>query len=249
MNQRQIALRRARFWLNAPLLPRLIVEGRRVRAKTPRLPEASGPRFFQFGEGKEPLRVALIGESTAVGVGVERQEQGLGYAFAEALHRRLGRPITIEIFGENGATLRELEERRLPPPSASGGFDLALIVIGVNDTTGLTSGRALKATARRVVETLRARGLREIAFAGIPPIHQFTALPPTMRAVLGTRARYLESVLISALKPSGAHYLRVPFAEVASHLAEDGFHPSADGYREWAQLLSEALLELRTHSL
>lgn len=231
---------RAKFWLYGPLLPRLLLEGRSVRAKTPRLPEASGPRAFSIGDGERPLRIALIGESTAAGVGVERQEDGLGYALAASLHRELNRPVEIAIVGENGATLRDLEARRLS--SVEGGLDLALIVIGVNDTIGLTRGSDLRRTSLRVSESLRARGVREIAFAGVPPIDQFTALPETMRLVLGARARYLESVLMDALSRSRGHYLRVAFEEVASHLAPDGFHPSATGYREWARLLAEALV-------
>lgn len=241
MNQRQIAWMRARFWAYAPLLPKLFLEGRSVRARTPRLPEASGPREFRFGSDGAPFRLALIGESTAVGVGVERQEDGLGHALGAYLHEALCRPIELSIVGENGATLGGLAERCLGSVSAD--LDLALIVIGVNDTTSLTSGRSLRRTALHVIDALRERGIREIAFAGIPPIEQFTALPPTMRVVLGTRAHYLECVLMATLREAGGHYLRVPFGEIAEHLAVDGFHPSATGYRQWAALLAEALIE------
>ncbi|KAB0649370.1 SGNH/GDSL hydrolase family protein, partial [Burkholderia diffusa] len=53
----------------AALGPLLLMQGRRVRRVTPRLAEAAGPRDGTAGDGP-PLRVLVLGDSAAAGVGV-----------------------------------------------------------------------------------------------------------------------------------------------------------------------------------
>ena len=61
------------FWLTtAVLFPVLLYQGKRTRQTTPRLPEASGSPFGQYGEGEPARRILVIGESTAAGVGHAR---------------------------------------------------------------------------------------------------------------------------------------------------------------------------------
>ena len=75
--------------------PVLLAQGRYVRGTTPRLPEAAGPRSGQMGDSGQALRLLLVGDSAAAGVGVARQEQALlgqlvaGLAPLRPLHWRL----------------------------------------------------------------------------------------------------------------------------------------------------------------
>lgn len=57
-------------------LPILWWQGRRVKRDTPRLPEAAGARVGVSGAG-QPLRVLILGDSAAAGVGVSHQDQAL----------------------------------------------------------------------------------------------------------------------------------------------------------------------------
>src|SRR5690554_7848390 len=76
------------FWLTtAVLFPVLLYQGMRTRQTTPRLPEASGSPFGQYGEGEPARRILAIGESTAAGVGAQTHDQGLA---TEANTRNLG---------------------------------------------------------------------------------------------------------------------------------------------------------------
>lgn len=58
------------------LAPVLLWQGRNVRRSTLRLPEAAGVRYGQVGRGPA-LRILLLGDSSAAGVGVSQQEQAL----------------------------------------------------------------------------------------------------------------------------------------------------------------------------
>jgi hypothetical protein len=58
--------------VTATLGPLLLLQGRHVRRVTPRLAEAVGPRDGTAGNGP-PLRLLIVGDSAAAGVGVPVQ--------------------------------------------------------------------------------------------------------------------------------------------------------------------------------
>src|SRR5689334_20066239 len=58
------------------LVPLLALQGRRVRRVTPRLPEPPGPRAGLAGDGP-PLRLLILGDSSAAGVGAPSQDEAL----------------------------------------------------------------------------------------------------------------------------------------------------------------------------
>ena len=66
------------------LAPLLWWQGRRVRREALRLPEAAGPRAGVAGQGR-PLRLLLLGDSSAAGVGVADQSDALAGRLVELL--------------------------------------------------------------------------------------------------------------------------------------------------------------------
>ncbi|HLM69468.1 MAG TPA: hypothetical protein VK358_18145, partial [Longimicrobium sp.] len=60
-----VALRLASTLGTALLAPVLVLQGKRVRRTTPRLPEAAGPRTGAVAGRGAPVRLLVLGESTA----------------------------------------------------------------------------------------------------------------------------------------------------------------------------------------
>lgn len=58
------------------LIPALIIQGKKVKKNTPRLPEPEGVREGITGQGKK-LSILILGDSAAAGVGVKTQEDAL----------------------------------------------------------------------------------------------------------------------------------------------------------------------------
>lgn len=242
--------RHALWWLaTLPLLPLVVPLALHTRRTALRLPVAQGEPSGTAAAhlSGEPLRLLLIGESTVAGVGVQRLDQALGACLAQALAERLGRPVRWRACGENGITAAEARERLLPPALAEPA-DLALLVFGVNDTTHLTPSRRWHSALCGMADSLRARGVR-VAFSAVPPLQHFSALPWLLRQWLGRRARLLDGELRVLSGRSGAEYcaLNLPFEP--RYLAEDGYHPSALGYRVWAEGLAERLTPLLARPL
>ena len=56
--------------------PLMYIQGMIVRKYAAELPEAVGPRAGVIGQGK-PLRVLVLGDSSAAGVGVQTQDEAI----------------------------------------------------------------------------------------------------------------------------------------------------------------------------
>ena len=229
------------------LAPVLVRQGRQVRERTPVLPEAAGDRSGvepagPAGQDASPLRLVVVGESTAAGVGVSDQRQGLARQLATELARRLGRPVAWTVSARTGATAgcaaRELV------PAAPVGQDLAVIVLGVDDTLRLRSRRAWRGQVVRVLDALGphlAPGGR-VVLPGVPDLGSFPALPQPLRAVLGWHARSLDRQVqrLAAQRP-GVLHVPGPQLTGAGLFAADAFHPSAYTYARWAAHLAGAV--------
>lgn len=240
------------FWiLLMLLLPVLVVQALWTAWRTPRLPEAPGPRegyANRAGETRSPagdgsVQLLVVGESTSVGVGVAKLEQGIAAGLSRVLAARGAGTVHWRVVGANGARVAAaaaLVERADPLPTP----DLVLVPMGVNDTVKLSSLAQWRSGLGTMARALRARGATRIAFASVPPVGWFTALPRPLRWVLGWRARQLDRALLEWCAEAGpdVHYLPIRFPPLPELLAEDGYHPGEEGYRRWASLLADQLL-------
>lgn len=232
--------------LALPLLPFLIAQGRHTRRVTPRLPEAGGPADGLAGahHACEPLSILTLGESPVAGVGVGTHEEAITGQLANALSRRLRRPVAWRACGKNGVTARDALEQVLPqvPQQA---VDIALVVFGVNDTTAFRSVRAWRSDLRAVLDALEERCRPQLVLvSGVPPVLHFPALPQPLRGVLGMKARVLDAA-VRELVPARPRTLYVPLAlnpRDRGMMAEDGYHPSAAGCTAWAEVLADACI-------
>nr|WP_232106468.1 SGNH/GDSL hydrolase family protein [Pseudomonas mendocina] len=230
------------WWLAAlPLLPLALPLALHTRRTALRLPVAQGePSGIAAAHlPGEPFRLLLIGESTVAGVGVTRFDLSLASCLAAALAERLGRPVRWRACGENGITAAQAHERLLPLGLAEPA-DLALLVFGVNDATGLTASKRWLQALTAMADALAARGCL-VAFSAVPPLQHFSALPWLLRQLMGWRARLLDGELQNLAQRLGAMHCALELPFEAHYLAEDGYHPSALGYRQWAAGLAERL--------
>ncbi|MPQ99375.1 SGNH/GDSL hydrolase family protein [Modestobacter sp. I12A-02628] len=223
----------------------LVLQGRGVRARTPRLPEAAGPRSGLAPAddgGGGTLRLLVLGESTAAGVGVSEQRDGLAGSLARELALRRGVAVAWTVCARTGATAQRTARELLP--GAATGQDLAVVVLGVNDTLRLRGARRWSCHIGQVLDGLAPRlapgGL--VVLTGVPDLGAFPLLPQPLRAVLGRRARALDRRLdgLAAARPGLLHVPGPPVTGAAV-FAVDGFHPNAEAYAQWASHLAAAV--------
>lgn len=227
--------------LPAPLLaPLLAWQGKRVRARIPRLPEAAGPTSGSASGQGRMLRLAVLGESTAAGVGAERHEEALAGFLAEEVARHTGREVHWTVVARNGVTAGVVRRELVPRVAQGDPPDAVVVAVGVNDLLQLRPMRTWQREAEAMLSAIRAEvGQVPVVLAGMPPVHRFPSLPQPLRGVLGLRARAMDRVLRdeAQVAPRAQHVpARASFE--AGFSAADGFHPSSAGYRAWARILA-----------
>lgn len=215
----------------------LLVQGRQVRRTTPVLPEAAGPREGTEGAGERggELSLLMLGESTAAGVGVDSQSDGLGRRAAGALASRTGRMVCWRVVARTGTTA-EQALARLVPQIGGEGYDVIAVALGVNDVLRLTSrarwDRGIAALASALRARLRPGG--RIVLCGVPDLAMFPALPRPLRTMLGWHSRNLDRGLAREATTSATTvHMPLPSLAIPTWWAEDRFHPNAHGYRQW----------------
>jgi lysophospholipase L1-like esterase len=231
------------LWLGSLLLsPVWLPQALYVRKTALRLPEALGPVEGEIAGAAEPLSLVVLGESTAAGVGAQNHEEALAGRLGEAVARNTGRRVAWQAIGKTGATLR-YARYRLVPKLAGVRPQVVVIVLGVNDTIRLTSTRTFRRELKGFVEDIRQHVDCPVIFSSVPPVSRLPCLPWPLRTALGARASLLDQVLRAAAQPEeNIYYANVFFDVKDAFMAEDGFHPSPAGYREWGSQLAEAVV-------
>ena len=222
--------------------PILLLQGRRVRGTALRLPEAAGLHIGIEGTAfaGTPLRILVLGDSSAAGVGVELQEQALAQPLAQALAARLSRPVAWQLLAKSGIDTSEAlalaEDDSLQPA------DVLVTALGVNDVTGQKSAARFVGDYRRLLDAVKRRaGISLFVANGLPPMHLLPALPQPLRWYLGQCAFRLDRALQDwiATMPD-ARFLSLHWGE-GGDVAQDGFHPGPTQYRRWAAMLAQAI--------
>jgi lysophospholipase L1-like esterase len=217
------------------LAPFLFPQSRVVLSHLPKLPEASGLRYGKVA-GPDPLRLLVFGDSTAAGVGVEYQSEGLAGTVSRELHERFNRGVTWQLYARSGVTSGELRAFFLPS-AMSEPFDVIFLSIGVNDVMHLRQTREFADDLTAILD-----GLREVSpeawiiVPGVPRMQRFDSLPDPLSSILGARAHRIN---VTARRVIEGRY-RVVHAKpwpigTPGFFAIDNFHPSAIGYAAWAK--------------
>lgn len=220
------------------LAPIIVPQALWVAARASRLPEANGARLGTVGEGA-PLRLLVVGDSSAAGVGVDTQDDALAAKTAQALAS--SRKVAWRLIARSGATVASTLRHLAEAPADR--FDVALTALGVNDAKNAVRRVAWQRNYAQLVDLLENRfAVRHVLASGLPPIDRFPVLPRPLRDVLGARARDFDDDLrtLAAMRRCVQH-LPMDFAMDVSDMASDGFHPGARIYAAWGSAAGAAI--------
>ncbi|MBT8446804.1 MAG: SGNH/GDSL hydrolase family protein, partial [Gammaproteobacteria bacterium] len=217
-----------------PLAPLLMLQGRRVRASLLQLPEADGPRRGVSGSGP-PLKLMIVGDSSAAGVGAAHQDEALLGRTVAALAQRY--EVDYRLVATSGARTELILRRLTRMPSTP--VDVVVTVLGVNDVTAGTGTRRWRKLQRAVIDALVLRhDVGQVIVCGLPPMWGFPALPQPLRWYLGARAGALNAAARKVAAGRGADFLPLDFCLDDTLMAGDGFHPGPAIYAEWGKRLA-----------
>jgi lysophospholipase L1-like esterase len=204
------------------------------------------------------LRLVVLGDSTAAGVGVDRPEHALPHLIAQRIADAERREVHVVNYGWAGARVCHLVPEQLPRalrplrPDDAEGFlnraDLVAVVIGANDATHRTRPARFRADLRATLEAIRTAAPNARAVhAGIPAFRGALRTLEPLMFLTDHYARLLRPISREESERAG-----VAYADLARDvpprirgrtdvLASDQFHLSAVGYAAWADVIVEAL--------
>lgn len=183
-----------------------------------------------------------LGDSIIAGIGAETCEETLAARLAGALAEQSGYAIEWRAVGESGYAIADLIEAIGKHPAGTRA-DVVLISIGVNDVTGLRTTSRWRGRIETLADRLRSRfPVALVVFAGLPPMDRFPLPPQPLRYCLGLRARQFDELLATAVgSRDGMLHVRTEIDPARHGFCADGFHPSGETYRIWADELAALL--------
>lgn len=225
------------------LLSEVMVARRVIGTTDERPPRADG--VYGVDLGGTPVRLLVLGDSAAVGYGMQRADLTPPALLGIGLSHVLGQPVDVRSQAVVGAQTHDLREQ------VNIGIehrpDLVLIIIGANDVThrvpSYVSSRLLSATVKR----LRDSGA-EVVVGTCPDLGTVRPIPQPLRWVARRKSRSLaRRQTIATVREGGravslGGLLGPVFAEMADIMfGEDRFHPSATGYANMVSVLVPSL--------
>lgn len=195
--------------------------------------------------GAAPLRLAVLGDSTVVGVGSPTERQSLPVLVAQRVADTTARGVEVIGFGISGARTASLTSAQLPVPD---GFDVVVLVVGSNDATHATPWPDMR---RQTVEMLEraTEGQARVILAGAPRFSGVQIIPEPLRTMVDRYA----GILRDQQRAAAAGVAGVRFVDIAADASprfegrpdatsSDGFHPSPVGYGFWADAIAPAVV-------
>jgi lysophospholipase L1-like esterase len=218
---------------------------RKVEARTAADDPPTGNGIYGRGRGK-PLVFAVLGDSSAVGLGVERAAETPGVLIAAALAELAERPVRLVRLAVSGAVSRDLDEQVTKALAEQPA--VAVIMIGANDVTSRTkpavSVRHLADAVSRLVEA----GC-EVVVGTCPDLGTIRPIGQPLRLLARRWSRQMAAAQTIAVVAAGGRTVSLgsvlgpTFASDRTLFSVDEFHPSAAGYAAAAACLLPSIAD------
>ena len=245
------------------LAPVYLYQGLKLKKTALRLPEAKGERSGQVTlisedqskQDKDILRIMLIGDSSAAGVGVSSQQQALmGQLVAQlqpmpSLSKKYYQ-LQWCLHATSGHTSFDALRRLYVLPKPVSAIDVMIVMVGVNDITANVSTKQWQAQLRDIIKVSKRKfGAKYIIFPSLPPMQSMPAIPSPLNKLLGHKTQVMNEKLREVCEQyEQATTLTMELDDSALNteqfFAEDGFHPNSAAYTFLATKLAQTISEL-----
>lgn len=259
---RRIAVRAAygggTIGLTGAALAGLLAGQAKLARRTVGMPTESAPHADGVygantcGDGTAPpLRLVVLGDSSAAGLGVQVGTQTPGAVLAAALAAATGQPVDLTTVAEVGAQTSDLagQVTDLLPRQP----DVAVILIGANDVTHRVRPSLSVRRLDAAVRALREAGTH-VVVGTCPDLGTIQPIAQPLRYLARRWSRSLAAAQTIGVVEAGGRSVSLGdllgpefVAEPGRLFSPDRFHPSASGYARVAEVLLPSVLDALGH--
>lgn len=226
-----------------------VVGTQAIRARRDAGPRRTVPPYSdgRYGQPRGiSLRLAMLGDSLATGLGADSPAQTPGAILATRLAERSGRPVvlsTIAMVGARSDSLASQVERAMIIKP-----NVVVMLVGANDITGFRPLHRQVRKLRSAILALRESGA-QVVLGTCPDLSASTLIPAPSNRFAQRQSRRLAAMQTRVALQAGA--ITVSLADLLSQdfhtrpaemFAADRFHPSNEGYENVAEVLAPAVL-------
>jgi len=187
------------------------------------------------------LVYVALGDSLSAGVGASSYEESFPYILGSYLAGNDYR-LTLENLAVPGARTEYLAST-LVPEALAADPDIVTLLIGINDIHGQVGLKQFRENYDSILNRLTNESKAQIYVINLPYIGAPNLLLPPYRAFFDLEARRYNKAIEELCLRYGVPYLDLYskteglFKENGPHYSPYFFHPSAEGYRIWADLI------------
>jgi lysophospholipase L1-like esterase len=217
---------------------------RAIGAADNRVPDATG--WYGRGRPGPAIKIALLGDSSAAGYGVDTVEQTPGAWLGSGVAERADRRVHLREYAAVGAQSSNLEQQVALALHTDP--DVAVILIGANDVTHTVLPSASVRFLSEAVRRLQEAGVA-VVVGTCPDLGTVSPLPVPLRQIARAWSRRLAAAQTIAVVEAGGRTVSLgsilgpEFAAAPALLfGPDRFHPSAAGYESLARVLVPSVL-------
>ena len=185
-------------------------------------------------------KYAALGDSLTAGVGAEKYTESYPYLVAKSLAKK--QAVQLDVFAYPGITSTGLIDGYLDDAIKSKP-DIVTVLIGTNDIHNWVAVSEFEKNYRLIVERLSRETDAKIYLVSIPYLGSNWALLPPLQRYFDYKTRQFNGIISSIAAEHNVAYIDIatPTQELFKHngaqYSTDSFHPSALGYRAWADII------------
>jgi lysophospholipase L1-like esterase len=194
---------------------------------------------FHTTEDTTGKSLLVIGDSTAVGVGASTKEESIPALVAQKIGA-----TNVENQSVSGSKVADLPKQLQQIQKDQ--YDVILVQIGGNDVVARNDERVVARELESILKTLPRHDQLVVLMCG--DVGVATLLPWFVRGYYTKKTLAYHQAFANMVPQAGGTYVNLyepketdPFVQSPEiYLAQDQFHPSSAGYREWFRKIEKA---------
>lgn len=185
------------------------------------------------------LVCTALGDSLTAGVGVSKYEESYPYQLAQKMSN--SKNIDLHVQAYPGARTSDLVKDLLAP-AINNQPDVVIVLIGVNDIHGFVSKNQFAKNYQEILIRLKTETKAKIYAVSIPYIGTDSLLLPPFNLYFKHETEEYNKIIKKLAQANGVEYVDLytsteDMFKNPSLYSADWFHPSAQGYGLWAQMI------------